>query len=139
MTNKAFKKIYEFHENIENYRRSLNLEAIWLFVATLGCWSVSNDIIRVFSLSITFFLFSFQAYHRLPNKKSFEKIRMEAQREINALPNPEIKDQYQKELDEIVSTKLSTSSAIAGSSIFFLCFSFWFLSVIYWAMPKFWH
>lgn len=139
MTNKAFKKIYEFHENIENYRRSLNLEAIWLFVATLGCWSVNNDIIRVFSLSITFFLFSFQAYHRLPNKKSFEKIRMEAQREINALPNPEIKDQYQKELDEIVSTKLSTSSAIAGSSIFCLCFSFWFLSVIYWAMPKLWH
>jgi len=98
MTNKAFKKIYEFHENIENYRRSLNLEAIWLFVATLGCWSVNSDIIRVFSLSITFFLFSFQAYHRLPNKKSFEKIRMEAQREINALPNPGIKDQYQKEL-----------------------------------------
>ena len=44
------------HE-IRFYRKTLNNEAVWLFLATLGCWSVSNLVLQLVAYMIVVGLF----------------------------------------------------------------------------------
>ena len=35
-------ELFALRQYINEYRTALNTEGIWLFLATLGCWSVTN-------------------------------------------------------------------------------------------------
>ena len=46
-----------FSKYLIEYDENLNIQGIWLFLATLGCWSVPEGWLRVTAFSITFLIF----------------------------------------------------------------------------------
>lgn len=50
-------KLSNLESHINSYRDSLNAEGVWLFLATLGCWSVNGFWYQIIALMITFFCF----------------------------------------------------------------------------------
>ncbi len=51
------KRIDELRIQITSRYSTLNLEAIWLFVATLGCWSVNQPIVQIIALILVLVFF----------------------------------------------------------------------------------
>ena len=51
-------RIDDLRSQISTRYNTLNLEAIWLFVATLGCWGVDNNIIQMLALILVLVFFS---------------------------------------------------------------------------------
>ncbi len=55
------KRIDELRIQITSRYSTLNLEAIWLFVATLGCWSVNQPIVQIIALILVLVVFFVQS------------------------------------------------------------------------------
>ncbi len=55
------KRIDELRIQITSRYSTLNLEAIWLFVATLGCWSVNQPIVQIIALILVLVFFFVQS------------------------------------------------------------------------------
>ncbi len=55
------KRIDELRIQITSRYSTLNLEAIWLFVATLGCWSVNQPIVQIIALILVLVIFFVQS------------------------------------------------------------------------------
>ena len=62
-------EIERFSGNIKLYHKALNDEGVWLFLASLGCWSVVGGGYQALSLATTFLLFLWRI-----NEKRIEKI-----------------------------------------------------------------
>lgn len=60
--------------HIREYHSSLNQESIWLFLATLGCWSVTNVPIQLAALAVTFLFFTHRTLSGFSDKRSFAEI-----------------------------------------------------------------
>ncbi len=45
-------KIDDFKKSTDDYYQKLNGHAIWLFLTTLACWSVNNEIMRYIALIV---------------------------------------------------------------------------------------
>ncbi|MBD6984266.1 hypothetical protein [Vibrio parahaemolyticus] len=48
-------------KSVEEFRANLNAQGVWLFLATLGCWSVQGKGFQLAAITITFYIFTFQA------------------------------------------------------------------------------
>jgi hypothetical protein len=59
----------DYIKNIEEYRRALEAESVWLFLAILGCWSVSDFHIQLFAFCVTALFFCIQVSSKLTVKK----------------------------------------------------------------------
>lgn len=56
--------------HIHHYRSALNEKGIWLFLATLGCWSVNNTHMQILAFLTTFILFSTQLTESQKEKRT---------------------------------------------------------------------
>ncbi|WP_254868989.1 hypothetical protein [Vibrio hepatarius] len=52
------KRIEDLKSQISSRYNILNLEAIWLFVATLGCWSVDQKYVQMLAILLVLVFFS---------------------------------------------------------------------------------
>jgi len=133
-TNEEIKQTISVYENhIEQYWYSFNTEGVWLFLATLGCWSVNEPNIQVFAIVITAVLFSYRIYLKLPEKRSFKTISAEIQETITqtiGLDNDTGKARMY-ELEQINRVKLSLTNTIKSTIIFLVCYSFLGLTLIH--------
>lgn len=67
-------KIEQFEKHIGAYHHSLGMEGIWLFLATLGCWSVNEHMIQILALLISIGLFGFRVDMKREDSRSFPEI-----------------------------------------------------------------
>lgn len=122
--------ILKFEQKIIEYHQNLNSAGIWLFVATLGCWSVNDDgYFRIAAVLITFFLFTHQLISKLPSYKLFKTELKEIESQIDETPLPrDSKDARKRKLEQVEKQHLGWFRIVKSLpayylSIFFICFS----------------
>jgi len=127
-------KLSELESHIDDYRTSLNTEGIWLFLATLGCWSVNHDFSQAFALMITFILFSYRIYSKASFRVSFSTNIKTLEDQIKTqITQEDTQKARLHDLQQIQSKKLSTFQHIKQTAIFLMCYSFWGITAYHWA------
>lgn len=67
-------EIKALEEFIVHHAAVLNDEGVWLFLATLGCWSVTQVLLQFFAFILTIYLFSKRTYQRYREDRSFNEL-----------------------------------------------------------------
>ncbi|HEY8160370.1 MAG TPA: hypothetical protein VIF10_16885 [Methylobacter sp.] len=68
---KILKSMTDLETRVKKYNENLNNSGVWLFLATLGCWSVDPPYIKIMAVVFTFTIFSHQLITRLDSFKLF--------------------------------------------------------------------
>ena len=97
---KIIAELDDYSRNIDEYRNALQSEAVWLFVATLGCWSVSGSPkIQVLAFALTVVFFATKVASKLTNKKTFNRFEYDIEKLISEeFISGQTKEFYENEL-----------------------------------------
>jgi hypothetical protein len=77
-------ELRKLEERVISYDQNVNNSGIWLFLATLGCWSVEDPNFRTLAVVFTFLIFSHQLISRLDSFKPFEMDVKKIENKINS-------------------------------------------------------
>ena len=66
--------IKNYSKHIDEFRTQANSQGIWLFISTLGCWSVNIPLIQIIAAFLLFCIFIFNSKQEMTDKRSFHKI-----------------------------------------------------------------
>ena len=124
-------RIDDLRSQISTRYNTLNLEAIWLFVATLGCWGVDNNIIQMLALILVLVFFSSKVSKDKKSDTTFFKILKAIRDDIETsrLEGDSRKARLH-DLDEISKNLLSLRSMYKSTPMFLLGYSFWAISLL---------
>lgn len=132
-SNDIKEKIHSLDLSISNYWQILNQEGIWLFLATLGAWSVSEVTLQYSAAILIFVIFASRVYNRAKENGFFSTQIKEIENEIeNFLDNDSDVFKARRYDLEIVKSKLSAAKSLRNTIIYFLCATFFGVSVGYW-------
>ena len=68
-------EVEKYSAHIDRFRSRANTHGIWLFIATLGCWGVTDPYIRMLAFIMLFIIFLFLLHGSFPGeKRTFKKI-----------------------------------------------------------------
>lgn len=67
------KELANLENDMKNWGKILNEEGIWLFLATLGSWSIPIFWLQILAFLIVIFFFFLNANSRMQNRLSFPK------------------------------------------------------------------
>ncbi|EGR1312119.1 hypothetical protein G6329_18030 [Vibrio cholerae] len=124
------KRIDELRIQITSRYSTLNLEAIWLFVATLGCWSVNQPIVQIIALILVLVFFSYKVSEDKTYSSTFVKVLKDIRKDIdNSILEGDVKKARLHEVDEIDKNLLSFVSISKSTPKFLLGYGFWALSL----------
>lgn len=118
-------EIQKFSELIDTHYDALNQEAIWLFLATLGCLSIeNNELIQSVAYLIAFFLFAYRVYSKTKNKRPFDFIYKDIKLYIEK--NLEPSDTRKARLHDLDTEKKKFSffQMVKRNFIFIVCYIF---------------
>lgn len=119
-------EILALRQHISDYRVALNQEGIWLFLATLGCWSVTKIIIQTVAFFLAAILFGDRLKKRFVETKSFSKRITEIKEHIFcSSPEGDFRKARLYDLAELQKNELSTLNSLKNTWVFFLCWLFW--------------
>lgn len=125
-------ELEEFSVNIRQYHASLNDEGVWLFLATLGCWSVVGGAYVAMSLLATFLLFAWRLNEKRIEKRGFSKvIGLLRERITNELPYDERQTGLLNRLKELQKTELSYRKAAQGAWPFVISWLFFVATYVH--------
>jgi hypothetical protein len=131
-------KIYALQRDAREYQKNLNTEAIWLFLATLGCWSVTNKWLQLFALILTIFLFGSRMKNGLREKKldtmlPFAERARTLKDRIEQMSSTEDwrKERLFSILEELQTNELSTRAKVERNWVFIICWLFYGISLFY--------
>lgn len=126
-------EIEEFSKHIDDYRVTLNKEGVWLFLATLGCWSVQQKWLQLIAILISFLLFSHRIFSNISDKRAFSKKVKDLEDNIKNKIEPG--DTQKARLYDVIllkSGKLAIKDTLKNTAIFFVCYSFLAATLFYW-------
>jgi len=127
-------KVSDLRHDIESHQNTLNFEAIWLFIATLACWSVDTNAgpLRLFAVGLVFTFFLERVFENKKNQKSFGKRAEEIRDEIKEF---ELEDDAKKartlDLQNLEKERLGVKSIYKSTPRFLMAYSFWAISIAY--------
>lgn len=124
-------QISDFKDHIRSYHNSLNNEGVWMFLAALGCWGVTDKEMQNASFILTIIIFFYRLYLQLDDTRSFKQIASDIEGDIN-LSNLEndVKKARLYDLKKLKSKELSTFKIFKSTLVFLACFSFTVISMI---------
>ena len=109
----------------------MNRQSIWLFLATLGCWSVSQPHFQLLGLVVTLLLYFHLAVDGLQIGTPARDIRGEIE---SGLASPDVSTEERRartqEYDELEKSVMSAAN-FKRSWLFWLTFTYWGASVVY--------
>ena len=98
-----------------DYKKYLNEEAIWLFLATLGSWSVvSHHFMQATAGALTFGLFLYRFLSGLSDKRTFATLLRNAESRING--SLEDEDKKKSRLYELCRIKYEVMPKTTSAS-----------------------
>ena len=125
-------KIEGIRNAIERHHQTLNIEAIWLFLATLGCWSVNVKWLQIAAILIVFVLFFYKVYENRKGQKSSAKRLKEIKVEIEKSNlATDSKKARLFDISELQYELLSFKSIYKRMPQFLICYAFWGISLLY--------
>lgn len=118
-------EIEEFSANIRQYHASLNDEGVWLFLAALGCWSVTGGAYVAMSLLATFLLFAWRLNEKRIEKRGFSKVIKSLRERIDkGLPYDERRTDLLNRLQELQGAELSVRKVMRSAWPFLISWFF---------------
>ena len=125
-------RIEDLRAQISNRHNALNLEAIWLFVATLGCWSVYQPWVQLVALLLVLAFFSFKVSKDEKYSAAFSKLLKNIREDIEASElEGDIKKARLYDLNEIDSNLLSLKTIYKSTPMFLVGYVFWAFCLLY--------
>ncbi|EAB5188385.1 TPA: hypothetical protein R8A75_001614, partial [Salmonella enterica] len=76
--------IKNYSKHIDEFRSQANSQGIWLFISTLGCWSVNIPLIQVIAAILLFCIFIFNSKQDMTEKRAFHKIEEDIAKDIDS-------------------------------------------------------
>lgn len=127
---KLKEEIHDYNQNIDQYRQALQTQSVWLFLAILGCWSVTSGThIQLFAFVITFIFFILRVVSHLGEKKSFNSFEKDISKLIEAeFIAGQKKEFYLSELTDLKNKRNSSIQAIKVAPMFIVCLAFYVIS-----------
>jgi len=112
-------------DQIDDHFASLNKHGVWLFLATLGCWSVEVGWYRNVAFGIAFILFFWLFFNEKKIKGGLntylDKLRTEIE---HALPYCKERTDLVAQVDSLKSERLTSPKLVWQAGPFFLCWLF---------------
>ena len=82
--NQQIKLLVELSNRISRYNSTINESGIWFFLAALGCWSVSNEGLRLLAVAIAFAIFTHKIYTGIEGFRLFSSELREIEADVDA-------------------------------------------------------
>jgi hypothetical protein len=126
--NEVIEAINRFKITIEQFHNSIRNEAVWLFLATLGCLGVSNKMFQFIGLLVTVALFIYRATENLEDKRNFKTIAKDVRNDIDVKldSNTDFAKARLYELQEIEKgLKISFFVFVKKFPILMLCWTYY--------------
>lgn len=118
-------EIDKYRDQIDRHFASLNKQGIWLFLATLGCWSVETGPYRHVAFGMAFFLFFWFFFHEKQIKGELATNLENLKKGIEyALPYGSPRDDLVAQADSLKTQRLAQNKLIFQAAPFLLCWLF---------------
>ncbi|MBZ6543021.1 hypothetical protein FMJ66_12470, partial [Klebsiella pneumoniae] len=123
------KEIKKYSAHIDRFRARANTHGIWLFIATLGCWGVTEPSIRILAFVMLFFIFLFLLHGSFPGeKRTLHPLPQHIKKPIVDNLPPETPPERFHDLLIVFSPRKSLVGILKSTFIFVSCYGFYFVS-----------
>ena len=127
--------IDDYREHVRSYQSKLNEEGIWLLLATLGCWGVTDPKMCVVAYLLVLAVFANSMNGHSGRKGSFTKQSAELRQCIEQdLPYGDTQQRLINELAEVNRVELGPAASFGKNILFFLCWTFWGFSFVFYGL-----
>ncbi len=117
--------------HIAAYRSALNEEGVWLFLATLGCWSVSKPLLQIMAFGIAIMIFGARMIASTNEKRSFSTLIVGLEARFCEIAGSETERKAGLfDLMQIQKTELSGLSPFKHILTFSVCWAFLSISFV---------
>ena len=123
-------ELQKFSQDIDDWHEKANIEGIWIFLATLGCWGVTNNILLFVALIIVFFIFIYLLSKGTEFKGSFDMQFRKLEKKYLKYDSEKHTD-FAVRLREIRKEKLSILKGMLRVGIGTMGIFFWAVTTIY--------
>jgi hypothetical protein len=125
-------EIKKIEIDIMAWRNTLDHEGIWLFLTTLGCWSVPEGWLRYVAFTIAMVLFFWRISGARNDRRPFDKRISELETQVKgSLGDSDQGKALLYDLIQLRKTHLSLASFRRSGLVYFMCSVFWILSIVY--------
>jgi hypothetical protein len=125
-------KLFALRQYINEYRTALNTEGIWLFLATFGCWSVTNIFLQFGAFALAVILFGERMNKRMSETRSFSELFKTIEDRISKnLPEGDSQKARLYDLAALRAKELSKINNLRNIWTFYLCWLFYGASLLY--------
>ena len=122
--------IKNYSKHIDEFRSQANSQGIWLFISTLGCWSVNIPLIQIIAAFLLFCIFIFNSKQEMTDKRSFHKIEKDIENDIDSNLTGDTKKARLYDLGLVEEYRKSIIPVLKTSPIFIVCYIFYSISFL---------
>ncbi|EPG4113952.1 TPA: hypothetical protein L9A40_001548 [Klebsiella pneumoniae] len=122
--------IKNYSKHIDEFRSQANSQGIWLFISTLGCWSVNIPLVQIIAAFLLFCIFIFNSKQEMTDKRSFHKIEKDIENDIDSNLTGDTKKARLYDLGLVVEYRKSIIPVLKTSPIFIVCYIFYSISFL---------
>lgn len=122
--------IKNYSKHIDEFRTQANSQGIWLFISTLGCWSVNIPLIQIITAFLLFCIFIFNSKQEMTDKRSFHKIEKDIENDIDSNLTGDTKKARLYDLGLVEEYRKSIIPVLKTSPIFIVCYIFYSISFL---------
>ncbi|HBS5668634.1 TPA: hypothetical protein MAK55_003198 [Klebsiella pneumoniae] len=122
--------IKNYSKHIDEFRTQANSQEIWLFISTLGCWSVNIPLIQIIAAFLLFCIFIFNSKQEMTDKRSFHKIEKDIENDIDSNLTGDTKKARLYDLGLVEEYRKSIIPVLKTSPIFIVCYIFYSISFL---------
>lgn len=120
--------IKNYSKHIDEFRTQANSQGIWLFISTLGCWSVNIPLIQIIAAFLLFCIFN--SKQEMTDKRSFHKIEKDIENDIDSNLTGDTKKARLYDLGLVEEYRKSIIPVLKTSPIFIVCYIFYSISFL---------
>ncbi|MGK3498182.1 hypothetical protein [Citrobacter youngae] len=122
--------IKNYSKHIDEFRSQVNSQGIWLFISTLGCWSVNIPLIQVIAAILLFCIFIFNSKQDMTDKRAFHKIEKDIEKDIDSNLTGDSRKARLYDLRLIEEYRKSIIPVLKTSPMFIVCYIFYSISFL---------
>ncbi len=122
--------IKNYSKHIDEFRTQANSQGIWLFISTLGCWSVNIPLIQVIAAALLFCIFIFNAKQDMTDKRSFHIIEKDIEKDIDSNLTGDARKARLYDLGLVEEYRKSIIPVLKTSPILIVCYIFYSISFL---------
>lgn len=124
------KSIENYSKHIDEFRSQVNSQGIWLFISTLGCWSINIPLIQLIAAILLFCIFIFNSKQDITEKRAFHKIEEDIAKDIDSNLTGDSRKARLYDLGLVEEYRKSIKPVLKTSPIFIVCYIFYSISFL---------